>query len=82
MEGQSVKGFSVFYPNPVKDVLALRANSTIESIEIYTVLGQKVLTQPIDALRSEINVGNLQAGNYLLKVSVNGQTGTYSMVKR
>src|SRR5690625_5756369 len=34
-----------FYPNPVEDLLTLKAGTPIESIEIFNLLGQKVRSE-------------------------------------
>ncbi len=57
------------YPNPVKDVLSFQSkgNMTINSIEIYNVLGQVVLAVP-NAI-STVDISSLQSGNYFVKVN-------------
>ena len=57
------------YPNPVKDVLNFQSkdNTTINSIEIYNVLGQVVLAVPNSI--STVDVSSLQSGNYFVKVN-------------
>jgi hypothetical protein len=52
-------------PNPVNDVLSIRIqNISIHKIEVYNLLGKKVLT----STKSKINVENLPKGVYLLKI--------------
>ena len=76
----ALAGFS-FYPNPVTDVLSLKAASNIESVAIYNLLGQQVLGSKIGATTSDINLSSLTTGAYIMKVSVDGQTGTYKVLK-
>jgi hypothetical protein len=53
------------YPNPAKDVVNVSIqNVSIHKIEVYNLLGKKVLT----STKSKINVENLAKGVYLLKV--------------
>lgn len=54
------------YPNPVKDSFAL--NQTVNSIEIYTITGQLVANYDSISANQEINVENLGAGIYLVKI--------------
>lgn len=57
------------YPNPVKDVLnfKLANNLKVETIELYSVAGQKVNT--VNAKATEgVNVANFPKGTYILKV--------------
>jgi hypothetical protein len=58
------------YPNPTNDVLNLTAKQAIElqSIAVYNVLGQLVLSVPNANGVSTVDVSNLTAGNYFLKV--------------
>ena len=74
-------GFS-FYPNPTNDILNLKANSNIESVSLFNLLGQKVMSVKVGATSSNISMGGLATGNYVMKVTVNGQTGTYKITKK
>lgn len=76
----TIDGFT-YYPNPMKEVLHISANNTIESVAIYTMLGQKVSSKNIDATATDINISHLSAGNYFMKVSSKGQTGIYRLIK-
>ena len=73
-------GFS-FYPNPTNDILNLKANSNIESVSLFNVLGQKVMTVNVDATTSNISIGSLAKGNYIMQVTVDGQTGSFKVTR-
>ncbi|AFL80490.1 hypothetical protein Aeqsu_0989 [Aequorivita sublithincola DSM 14238] len=75
------EGFK-FYPNPAQDVLNLSANSTIESVSIFSILGQKVMENSINQNDATINIANLSQGVYILKLVINGQSATYKFVKQ
>ena len=45
------------------------------------MIGQEVLNKRIDSINSEINISNLSAGTYIMKVSIDGYIGTYKMIK-
>ncbi|HAV53780.1 MAG TPA: hypothetical protein DCX41_02450, partial [Aequorivita sp.] len=45
------------------------------------MLGQKVLELKNTSNAMELNVSNLAAGTYIMKVSVNGEVGTFKIVK-
>lgn len=51
------------FPNPTKGVLTVNSNEPIHKIEVYTILGKKVLTSN----SSKINTQRLANGVYLLK---------------
>ncbi len=77
----SFEQFSI-YPNPVKTELNFRSNENISSAEIYNLLGQKVQSYNKDALLDDqIDVTNLQAGNYLIKVTINSNTQIFRFIK-
>lgn len=77
----SLVGFS-FYPNPTLDKLSLNSVNNIESVTIYNMLGQKVLSTNIDATTSEISLAGLNTGTYIMEVLVEGQIGTYRIMKK
>lgn len=58
-------------PNPVKDIVTITSKTEpITSVEIFNVLGQKVMDANFSENLSEnINVSNLQTGMYVLKIN-------------
>lgn len=76
----TIDGFT-YYPNPMKEVLHIGANSAIERVVIYTMLGQKVVDQTIGSNNTHLNVSNLSTGNYFMKVTSEGQTEIYRVIK-
>ena len=73
-------GFS-YYPSPTSGEISLKSADIIESVAIYNMLGQKVLDAKVGATTSEISLSGLTAGTYIMKVTVEGQTGTYKVLK-
>ena len=63
-------------------LLNLSAQDAIERVVIYNMLGQKVFDQNMNATSSQVNVSDLATGAYILQVSVNGQIGTYKILKK
>ncbi|SRX55620.1 hypothetical protein AEQU1_02644 [Aequorivita sp. CIP111184] len=76
----SIAGFS-YYPNPTTGVLNLSSVDNIERVSIYNLLGQMVIDSRVDATTSQMDVSALSTGSYLMKVTINGQTGTYKVMK-
>jgi len=58
------------YPNPTKDKLMIK-NANVKALEMYSVLGQKVLSV---VGTQEIDVHNFKRGLYLVKVSLENGT--------
>ena len=52
------------YPNPVRDILNIEIENDIQSIEIYNIQGQKVLSSN----QKQINVSDLAAGMYMVRI--------------
>ncbi|UOX33308.1 T9SS type A sorting domain-containing protein [Flavobacterium sediminilitoris] len=69
------------YPNPVQDVLNFNSkeNIAIQSVEIYNMLGQVVLTVP-NATKS-VDVSNLTKGNYFVKVNTEKGNSNTKFIK-
>lgn len=72
----------VAYPNPVKDKLNLSYSQNIDKVQVSNILGQEVFTKSINATNTEIDLSNLAAGTYLVKVSSNNQVKTIKVVKQ
>ncbi|WP_203293031.1 GEVED domain-containing protein [Luteirhabdus pelagi] len=81
IEENSIEGFS-YYPNPAEDLLSMRALDVIENVSIYNMLGQKVMEQSFEATTSELNISALSTGTYVMKVTVNGEIGSYKLIKK
>lgn len=81
VQDNSLAGFN-FYPNPTTGVLNLSATKNIESVTIFSLLGQKVLSTKIGATTSDINLSGLVSGTYVMEVTVEGKIGTYKITKK
>jgi len=66
----SLKEKILFYPNPAKDFVNFKAENgvAIKSIEIYNMLGQKVMTISFIQSTTAVDVSGLSVGTYLTKV--------------
>jgi hypothetical protein len=67
------------YPNPVKDVLTISSNYTIEEITVYNIQGQLVLESNNT---NQIITSSLPIGQYLIKVKSNGLYSTNKFIKQ
>ncbi|RZW41019.1 MAG: T9SS type A sorting domain-containing protein, partial [Flavobacteriaceae bacterium] len=80
-DDNTIEGFS-YYPNPTTDILNLTSLETIEDVVIYNLLGQQVISQDVNTTSLQLDTSSLSTGAYLMKVTVNGQVGTYKVIKR
>ncbi|MEY4902699.1 MAG: hypothetical protein RLZZ292_514 [Bacteroidota bacterium] len=71
------------YPNPVNDIVHIYLNGGYEAttVSIYSSTGQLVQSTPASGKTIELNVSDLNAGMYLLKVVTNNGTVVKKMVK-
>lgn len=70
-----------YFPNPVKDELTIKAQQNIDSIEIFNILGQSVISLSPGALETKIDMQTLQTGAYFVKISINQNTETFRVLK-
>jgi hypothetical protein len=77
----TIAGFS-YYPNPTNGILNLKSLDNIEQVSLYNLLGQLVIDNRVNATTSQVDISGLSAGTYLMKVTVNGETGTYKVLKQ
>lgn len=81
VDNASTSKFS-FYPNPTTGILNISASNKIESIELFNVAGQKVMSFSPGADKSEINMSSLPKGLYFVKALVNGKVVTNKVIKK
>ncbi|MEN3324442.1 T9SS type A sorting domain-containing protein [Mariniflexile soesokkakense] len=74
-----IEGLKV-YPNPAKDYLTIESNATkISSIEMYNVLGAKVLSSKA-LVNNKLNVSTLSRGVYVLRINADASSSTRKIV--
>jgi surface protein len=71
-----------YYPNPVEDYLNIQCSETIDSIEVYSLLGQLVRKQDGHATEVKLFLGDLPDGTYAVSVMSNGKKSTVKVVKK
>ena len=69
------------YPNPVKNTLTIEANSTIQKVSIYNVLGQEVLTASPKSNSATLQTSELNAGVYMVNTQVDGAISASKIIK-
>jgi hypothetical protein len=55
---------AALYPNPVNDILNIKMDSGIQSVEVFNLQGQKVKSSN----QKQINVSDLAAGIYMVRI--------------
>ena len=71
------------FPNPVNDILNIQSSETtvIKSIGVYNALGQLIMDIDKPDENKELNVSQLSAGNYLIKIDTEKGTNTQKFIK-
>jgi hypothetical protein len=70
------------YPNPASNNLNLSASKNIDTVEIFNLIGQKVMTVTPNTNTTSINVSTLNSGIYIVKATIQGTKGSYKFVKQ
>jgi hypothetical protein len=71
------------YPNPTANLLSIdvKEDCEIKAIQIFNVIGQKVINFPITLHQKTIDVSNLKSGTYFIKMETNYGTLNKSFIK-
>ena len=64
------------FPNPSSDYIVVSADGVVEKVELYSISGALVAV----AKGNIVNVSDINSGNYVLKVFVNGLTAKYKVI--
>lgn len=69
------------YPNPTKDIVNIESTENIDKVEIYNILGRKIMEENINAFNSDINISSLPKDIYFLKIFSAKKVNTRKIVK-
>jgi len=81
IEENSIDDFQ-YYPNPTSEITTIKAPQTIEKVEIYTITGKKVKDFTPNLIETDINLGDLPSGTYLMTIHSNNQKSTHKIIKK
>ena len=70
------------YPNPTSERLVVTSEVTVNGYELYNVAGETILSNSVDGKSFEVNVSELPAGTYIIKMSSEGLVQTKRFVKK
>lgn len=70
------------YPNPIDgNSLFVETNKPL-SVEIYNVLGKKIISTNVDTIKNKVDVGFLYSGVYLIKLTSDTGSITKKIIKK
>ena len=81
LDDQELNAFKV-YPNPSNGNWNVSSTSSIKTIEVFDVLGQRVSAQIPNALEATIDGGQFQSGLYFAKIEGDNGTKTVRLVRQ
>ena len=70
-----------YYPNPVENQLNIVNTMPIDQIEVYNVIGQKVMVEMINSETALLDLEDLKSGVYFINIKIEDRTRTYKIIK-
>jgi hypothetical protein len=71
-------GFNQFVAN---NQLNLSANTSMNNVALYNMLGQQVVSQKLSSNKETVELSGLQSGIYIATVSIDGASKSFKIVK-
>jgi hypothetical protein len=78
----SVKQRFTYYPNPTSNTIYFSGSETIKSISAYSMIGQLLKIETVNASATTFDISGFPTGNYLLKVTTENETKTVKILKQ
>lgn len=69
-------------PNPTRSMVTVQSSVSLNRIELFNLLGQRVLEAPAAGRETPVDLSGLPAGTYLLKASGNDGAATAKVVRQ
>lgn len=70
------------YPTVTTMYVNVNAKTDIQSVTVFNMNGQQVMTQEAKGMNAALNVSSLPSGVYILKAEVDGQTKTFKFIRK
>jgi hypothetical protein len=80
VEDNSISLFN-YFPNPVNDVLTIKAQKDVDNISVYNMLGQVVIRQTPNTRDCTVDLSTMQTGAYFVQVSIDNSVETVRILK-
>ncbi len=71
-----------YSPNPVNDVLNLSYSQDMNSVKVYNMVGQELMTKQVNANTALIDLSNFANGAYFIQVTTGSAMKTVRIIKR
>lgn len=70
------------YPNPTKDIVNISYKESIDKVEVYSMLGQRVLESQSSDTNVSLDLSQLSSGTYMLKIVVGESSQLVKVIKK
>jgi hypothetical protein len=57
-----------YYPNPTKNTITLKSNTTIAEIDVFNIQGRKLFSEKLESLDATVDLSQFASGTYFFKV--------------
>ena len=64
------------------NTLNLKSDLPFENVTIFSISGQQVISQKLSSNEGAVSISNLQQGIYIARVSVEGKTKSFKIIKK
>jgi hypothetical protein len=81
VEDLDMLGFN-YYPNPADNLINLTALENIKEVNIFNILGQRVIKVQPSETNTQLNLSSLPVGTYIVKVQVDDKLGSFKILKK
>jgi len=72
----------LLFPNPTHDYISISNDSTILKIEVWTILGQKMLEKQVNFTNMTIDLSSFESGLYWLKIYDETRMKSVKIIKK
>lgn len=72
----------MIYPNPTRDVLNIQYKEIIDSIEVYSLVGHRVMQIDVNSTETVLDLSPLAAHAYMMKIRVGDNYQFFKVVKK
>jgi Secretion system C-terminal sorting domain/FG-GAP-like repeat len=70
-----------YFPNPTHDFVTFNLNEKMETITLYNLQGQAVLSKKVNSKNFTIDISNLSNGTYVAKLNTIRESKTIKLIK-
>jgi len=82
IDEEELKSILKVYPNPVDDHLIIQTESYQNmDVSVYSLIGQELIHQKSNNGKSFVNLKSLPAATYVVKITIDGRSVYYNVIK-